>query len=191
MIEDDPEEGLARLFGFYVGVVVNRGDPEQLGRVRVRVPGLLEPESGWARPLGTGWGGSRNRGIFGVPEIGAEVGLFFDGGDPEKPFYIAANLGKPDGVSEAPPQAQRDDPDNVVMATASWRIELDESEGAEILRLTNVVNGDAITIDGPKNSIQIKATTRLLLLADGEVTIDAAAITIGGRGVEMGIDRPI
>jgi hypothetical protein len=34
-----------RYTGLYIGQVVDRVDPECLGRVRVRIPGLVEPAS--------------------------------------------------------------------------------------------------------------------------------------------------
>jgi hypothetical protein len=42
---DDP-----RYTALYIDEVVDRDDPEGLGRVRVRIPGLVDPEF----PLGTG-----------------------------------------------------------------------------------------------------------------------------------------
>ena len=41
-----------RLWGKYRGTVVDRNDPEQLGRLRLRVPGLLgDAVTGWAWPV--------------------------------------------------------------------------------------------------------------------------------------------
>ena len=45
---DDP-----RYTALYIGEVVDRDDPEGLGRVRLRIPGLVDPASSWAFPLGT------------------------------------------------------------------------------------------------------------------------------------------
>ena len=84
--------------GLYVGEVVDRADPEGLGRVRVRIPGLIEPASAWAFPLGTLGGGTDRRGFFAVPERGAEVGVLFHQGDVDHPFYLAGHWGKPDGL---------------------------------------------------------------------------------------------
>ena len=70
-----------RYTALYIGVVTNRKDPEGLGRVKVRIPGLIEPESDFALPLGTLGGGSDRRGLFAVPEVGAEVGILFNQGD--------------------------------------------------------------------------------------------------------------
>ena len=69
---DDP-----RYTALYIGEVVDRDDPEGLGRVRLRIPGLVDPASSWAFPLGTVGGGSDRRGFFSVPEKGAEVGVLF------------------------------------------------------------------------------------------------------------------
>ena len=66
--DDDIHTHDTRLLGLYVGYVTKRDDEEQLGRVRVCIPGVLEPESAWAWPLGTGGGGSKDRGLFAVPE---------------------------------------------------------------------------------------------------------------------------
>ena len=109
----------------YVGYVTDRRDPEGLGRVRVCVPGVLEPFSAWAWPLGTSGGGMKDHGFFAVPEEGAEVAIFFNQGDVDAPYYLSAHWGKPDGESEVPEEAQKDPPDNRVIATPTFRIELD------------------------------------------------------------------
>lgn len=48
----------SRLWGFRLGYVTARDDPEKLLRVKVCVPGLLEPHSDWAWQLGSG--GAKN-----------------------------------------------------------------------------------------------------------------------------------
>ena len=42
----------------YDGSVVDNRDPEGRHRVKIRVPGILEPESDWALPWATIGGGS-------------------------------------------------------------------------------------------------------------------------------------
>ena len=187
--DDDIHKGVSRFPFMCVGVVVDRDDPEQLRRVRVRIPGLVEPASAWARPMATGWGGTKNRGIIGAPLVGAEVAVFFDRGDPEKPFYTTANWGKPGGETELPEQAARQD--NVVLATETFRIEFDETAGANVLRISNVKTGDNVVIDAKRNTVMVAATTRLILKAEGEVLIDAPVITIGGRAVSIPSAKPI
>ncbi|HET6344124.1 MAG TPA: phage baseplate assembly protein V [Myxococcota bacterium] len=175
-----------RVFGMYLGVVTDRDDPEQLGRVRLRVEGLVEPQSGWAWPLGTSGGGSKDCGFFAVPEVGAEVAVFFRAGDIDAPHYLPAHWGKPAGASEVPAEAQRPSPDNRVLATPHFRVELDETEGAERLAISNRRTGDTLTFDGRENTVTLQGTTAVVIKAVGAISLDAAQITIKGRQV-----RPI
>jgi uncharacterized protein involved in type VI secretion and phage assembly len=170
----------------YVGYVTNRNDEQQLGRVRVCIPGVIEPESAWAWPLGTSGGGSKNRGLFAVPEQGAEVAIFFNQGDIDAPYYLAAHWGKPNGESEVPEEAQVTPPDNRVFATETFRIELDESAKEKKLKLTNRKTGDHLLFDAEENSVTLEATTAITLRAVGAISLEATQVTIAGRVV-----RPI
>ncbi|MDR0965175.1 MAG: phage baseplate assembly protein V [Myxococcales bacterium] len=184
--DDDIHTHDSRLLGMFVGYVTNRDDEEQLGRVRVCIPGVLEPDSAWAWPLGTSGGGSKDRGFFAVPEVGAEVAVFFNQGDIDAPFYLAAHWGRPNGESEVPEEAQKTPPDNRVFSTQTFRIELDESNGSRKLKLTNRKTGDHLVFDAEDNTVTLEATTALTLRAVGAISIEATQVTIAGRLV-----RPI
>lgn len=179
----DREGDVAQLLGMFVGYVTRRDDPEELGRVRVCIPGVAEPHTSWAWPLGTCGGGSRDRGIYAVPAIGGEVAVFFKQGDVTAPYYLSAHWGKPGGESELPEEAE---PDVMVIATPTFRIELGEAEGARKLKLTNRMTGDNLLFDAEDNTITLEGTTAITIKALGAVSIEAAQITIGGR-----IVRPI
>ena len=184
--DDDIESRDTRILGMCVGYVTNRRDPARLGRVRVCIPGLVEPESAWAWPLGTAGGGARDTGLFAVPPEGAEVAVFFDQGDPDSPHYLSGHWGAPGGASEVPEEARRDPPDNRVFATPTFRVEFDESDGAKRLKLTNRRTGDHLVLDAETNTVTLSATTTLTLRAVGAVVIEAPVVTIAGRAV-----RPI
>ncbi|WP_428263678.1 phage baseplate assembly protein V [Haliangium sp.] len=177
-----------RFFGIYEGFVVDCDDPDKLGRVRVQVPGLLEPMSGWAYPAGTVGGGAKDCGFFAVPPKGAEVYVFFVGGDLDQPRYLAGHWGVTDAGNEVPAEAQRPSPDNRVIATPNFRIELDEGVGSRGLRITNKTTGDLIELNAEDNSITIQATTALTLRATGLVDISGAIVQINGRPVLAGGD---
>jgi len=181
--DDEIGQHDTRLFGMYVGYVVDRNDPEQLGRVRVCVPGLIEPSSAWAWPLGTVGGGSKDRGFFAVPAENAEVALFFNQGDIDAPYYLSAHWGKPDGQSEVPEEAQKDPPDNYVLATETFRVELDETKGARKLRLTNKKTDDYLEFDAEKNTVTLQATTSITIRATGGISLEACQVNIAGRVV--------
>lgn len=169
----------------YLGAVVDRADPEQLGRVRVKVPGLVEPASGWAWPLGT-VGAGADRGLFSVPDVGATVAVFFRQGDLQEPFYLCSAWGKPGGASDVPPEAQASPPDNHVWATPTFLVELDERSDGRRLALTNRATGDRIVLDGETNAIEIDATTDVSISATGRVSITGLVVSINGRVVAPG-----
>ena len=181
--DDDLSRHDTRLTGMYVGHVTHRNDPEGLGRVRVCIPGLVEPYGPWAWPLGTVGGGSKNSGFFAVPEEGAEVAVFFNQGDVDAPFYLCTHVGKPDGESEVPEEAQVDPPDNRVFATETFRIELDERAGGKKLKLTNKRTGDALTFDAEDNTVTLQGTTAVTIKAVGTINLEAAQVYIAGRVV--------
>jgi hypothetical protein len=151
---------------------------------------VIEPESAWAWPLGTGGGGSRDHGLFAVPEEGAECGVLFNRGDEGTPYYLCAQWGKPGGRSEVPEEGQKDPPDDRVLATPTFRVELDESAGGKKLKLTNRRTGDHLVFDGETNTVVLSATTSLTLRAVGAIVIDAPMVTIAGRVVRP-IGEPI
>ncbi len=94
--------------------------------------------------------------------------------------------GKPDGESEVPEEAQKDPPDNRVLATPTFRVELDESKDARRLKLTNRKTGDHLVFDAEENSVTLEATSALTLRAVGAISIEGLQVTIAGRVV-----RPI
>ena len=73
-------------YGKYRGLVVDNYDPEQAGRLRVRVPeifgdGDTEP---WAVPS---WPPGSTPEQHQPPEVGAEVGVEFEAGDVGRPIW--------------------------------------------------------------------------------------------------------
>jgi uncharacterized protein involved in type VI secretion and phage assembly len=179
-----------RYTGLYIGHVVDRADPEQLGRVRIRIPGLVEPASAWAFPLGTVGGGSDRRGFFAVPEAGAEVGVLFHQGDVDHPYYLCGHWGKPGGATELPSPARdlskEDTPQVRAFETRRFLLVFDDRAGKESLRIQDKASGDQIEFDGVAMGITVKATSALLLQADGLISIEGTTVVINGRLVLPG-----
>jgi uncharacterized protein involved in type VI secretion and phage assembly len=178
---DDP-----RYTALYIGQVVDREDPEGLGRVRVRVPGLVEPASAWAFPLGTVGGGSEGRGFFAIPEQGAEVGILFHQGDIDHPYYLSGHWGKPAGQTEVPGPvrglAKQDVPRVRAFETERFILVFDDRAGSERLLLKDKSTGDLITIDAGVG-IRVKTTKDLRIEVDGDLAVAAkgnAAVSVDG-----------
>lgn len=99
----------AEMFGLYRGVVEYNRDPEQRGRVMVRVledgpemqiddpekPRVATGDLGWAEPCFTVAGGQQY-GAFSVPTVGSRVFVLYGRGDRENPIYFGGWAANPD-----------------------------------------------------------------------------------------------
>jgi uncharacterized protein involved in type VI secretion and phage assembly len=75
-----------RHYGKYRGLVSDNQDPNNLGRIKARVPEVLgNVETGWALPC-TPYSGSGS-GFYTVPESGAGVWIEFEAGDVSRPIW--------------------------------------------------------------------------------------------------------
>lgn len=182
--------GDVRYVAMQTGVVVDRNDPQNLGRVRARIPGLCEPYTAWAFPVGTTGGGSAQRGFYSVPQLGAEVAIWFRGGDPDQPYFAAGHWGQPSGGSETPT-----DPKDAGAKAADvhslefdrFAITVDERDKtAQSLTIKDKVSGDSIEFDGKAPGITIKASAALIIDVDGIVSISGATLILNGRKVSDG-----
>ncbi len=74
-----------RYYGKYRGTVVNNVDPMQQGRIQCSVPAVSDILSNWALPCVPIVG--RQQGIFVVPQVGANVWVEYEAGDPQYPIW--------------------------------------------------------------------------------------------------------
>lgn len=103
-----------KLIGIYRGVVEdNSTDPLKMGRCKIRVfgvhtkvktptltEGIPTNQLPWAEPAMPAFGGISKVGIFGVPEQGAHVFLFFENGHIMNPRYFATVPGLPASAAQ-------------------------------------------------------------------------------------------
>lgn len=196
-------DGRGRKFcAIYDGVVVDNADPLKIGRARVRVPGVVEPMSGWALPRGGG--GCNHRGIYAPPNIGDEVAVFFNAGDVDCPRYIPGHPGAPSGVPETPgpvggyhgsDESAEEVSSSEAPLVKSWEgsryvIIADERPGKERFVLRDKTTGDQVMLDGKDHVVQIQATAVLDLRSTGLVRLTGASVEINGR-VVVSNGRPI
>lgn len=171
VIHDD--EGEPRWYGFYYGKVVENADPDKRGRARIFIPGLIEPASAWALPVGGGHSsGAKGLGTYDAPPVGADVVVGFHGGDIDQPFFFGGWHGQGEQLSVVPAAAA--DADKVkVFESARFLIVLNGIGGAEELLVKDKVSGDSISMK-PE---QLKVT------AGTKVTVVASEIELGDDGI--------
>lgn len=168
----------------YPGKVVDNEDPRGLHRIRASIPGLIE-KTAWAFPRTMG-GGSPQRGGHVVPAVDGDVIIDFLGGDVESPVYTGGWWGEPTDGSEMPTLA-KDNKANAhkiqVLQIGQYQITVDErgGEGKGKLTIEDTINGDGIHMDGEKGAMEIRASSVLILKADGLVDIVGGQVQLNGR----------
>lgn len=84
-------------YGKYRGTVANNVDPQQMGRIQVKVPAVLgDGQMSWAMPCAPYAG--PGVGFFAIPPRDANVWVEFEGGDPDRPIWVGGYW----GVGEVP-----------------------------------------------------------------------------------------
>lgn len=146
----------AKLPKIVFGFVTNREDPNGDGRVKVRVPGVVEPESPeWAEPIGVPGGGSAKRGHYEPPAVNAIVAVFAKWGDPDRLVYLAGPWGRPGGVADVPTGAavEGDDRQAAVTEDEAWRITRDSRTTGELFEILSKTVGLQLVLDADADKL--------------------------------------
>lgn len=194
-MSSDKEETAPRYYGLEFGQVVDRDDPEGLGRIRIIVPGIIDEPSGWVSPVGgTLFGGGPQRGFFGVPPKGADVGVLFHRGDPERPYYLPAHYGKPSTGEEVPTDVKeapaKDRADVYSFETELWKLTFDDRKSNSKARIAHKALDLVLDLDGEKGVLEITGEAAINIKSNGFVNVDGAHVQIAGR-VVMKTGKPI
>jgi Type VI secretion system/phage-baseplate injector OB domain len=186
-VGSDKENAEAAYYGMEQGTVTANADPKLLGRVKIRIPGVID-ETDWAFPINGG--GSAQRGRWQVPKVGADVSVWFHRGDPHgHVFFAPGHWGLPGGASEAPTFIAKDP--TVTAATAPllagleddrYYVVIDSRPGKEAARLVDKLTGDKFELDGRRYRATIQVTGTLSITA-GAIEMTAGRILLNGRPV--------
>lgn len=165
-----------RFYGVYPAIVQSIADPDQQGRIRVRLPwspdGSGAGYEGWAR-LATMMAGA-DRGTWFIPDVGDEVLVAGEGGDLRRLYVIGALWNGQD----APPEQMDGGEENnkkVIVSRNNIRVTLDDTQGQETVTI-ETPGGQTLTLqDGP-------GTVRLEDSNGNSLTMEAAGITLSTSG---------
>jgi uncharacterized protein involved in type VI secretion and phage assembly len=156
----------SRYFGKYRGQVTDNNDPDNLGRVKAKVPRVLgDEESGWALPAFC-YGGASEQGFFAVPDIGAGVWIEFEGGDLSYPIWSGTWY-----TSGAIPESAQP-PQKVLKTKSGHKIVFDDDQGS--LTITDS-NNNTIAMDNQSIKITAGAATQIVIDAQQIQLVDGAS----------------
>jgi phage baseplate assembly protein V len=171
-----PDRADGRFAGVAMAIVTNNQDPDNLGRVKVKLPWLDEQaESDWTRVV-TAMAGA-GRGLYWLPEVNDEVLVAFEHGRPDS-LYVLGGLwnGK-----DKPPEDNKDGKNNVRAL---------KTRSGHVIRLTDTDGDEKIEIIDKtgKNSIVISAKDKTVTIgADADITVKSTngKLKLSGNGVEI------
>lgn len=193
LAQDAPQ----RFYGKYRGFVVDNDDPEQRGRLRLRVPSVLgEAVSGWALPC-LPFGGLAQQGLFLVPEVDAQVWVEFEEGSADLPLWTGTFWQQ---SGDPPAEAAKSPPTTRVLRTPAGHVlQFDDAAGEEQIRLHHSStaqlqvdpNGTVTLTDAAGSTLTLDASANAVTLADSHgntLTMDASGTVVedaNGNKVEM------
>jgi len=196
VLERLAQEARDRYYGKYRGFVVDNEDPDQKGRVTVRIPSVLGDQvSGWALPC-LPFGGLLEQGLFMIPEPDAQVWVEFEEGNKDKPIWVGVFWQQGSDVPEATGGA----PTRRLIKTVSGHLLMfEDAEGEEAITLrhsggaeiTIDPNGTITTTDGAQNSITMDAEAPSITISDANgntITTDSSGTVINdanGNSIEL------
>ena len=171
-----PSEAAGRFLGVAIAIVTNNKDPDQLGRVKVKLPWIAEHvESDWTRVVTPVAGAGR--GIYWLPEVDDEVLVAFEHGRPDT-LYVLGGLwnGK-----DKPPDSNDDGKNDrhTIKSRSGHVIRLTDKAGGEKIEIIDTSAKNSIVIDTKNNSVTITG--------DADVTVQSTngKLKLAGRQVEI------
>lgn len=182
-----------RLYGVFPAQVTDIKDSKGQGRIKVKLPWAPDADGGfevWAR-LAVPMAGN-NRGTWLIPDVGDEVLVAFEAGDPRHPFVIGSLW----NGSDSPPESMDGAGNNykkVIRSRNGVKITLDDTDGQEKV-VIETPGGQKVTlkdgagsielVDSNGNSVKLEAAG-ITLQASAKVKISAGTIEMSAGMVKV------
>jgi uncharacterized protein involved in type VI secretion and phage assembly len=183
-----------RFYGVFPALVADIKDPDNQGRVKVRLPWAPDGGGGsyevWARDA-TLMGGN-NRGSWFIPDVDDEVLVAFMQGDPSHPYVLGGLW----NGSDAPPETMDGAGNNykkVIASRNGVKVTLDDQDGQEKF-IVETPGGQKLTMqDGPGsiqivdsngNSVKLE-TSGITIEASAKVNVNASQVSVSASMVQV------
>lgn len=168
--------------GIMIGIVTSLEDKEDHGRIQVKYPTQKDQKSDWARLVSQMAG--NERGMFFRPEVGDEVLVAFEHGDPRRPYILGSMWSETD-------KRPKDDGNNkennwrFIRSRSGHVVKLDDTKGKEKIEIIDKDEKRRIVIDTSEQKIRIASDGGdvEIKVSSGNVSVDASGnITMKAQG---------
>ena len=172
-------EAAEKHFGLYPGVVEDNVDPDEKGRVTVKLK-WIDPNyvTRWAPVAqiyaGPGYGG------YWVPEIGDQVIIAFLRGELRKPIIVGSIYSE----GHKPPHKRTKTQDPKVLRTKAGHMLLMEDKDQPKIKLIDKTGNNEVEINSEENIVTVRAADHVVVEAGGNVQVDAG----GSASINAGQD---
>lgn len=166
LLVDVTEQVRKRFYGKYRGLVSDVADPDQLGRIRAKVPEVLgEEDSPWALPCVPFAG--KSHGVVWLPEVDDGVWIEFEAGDPARPIWCGGWWGSGDLADTAKTKVR------ALVTTNGHRVVIDEDQ-------------DVITVEhSGGGKVEITADDMTLESGSGKVVLSAGGVDVNSGALKV------
>lgn len=168
-------------------IVVKNDDPNKGGKVKVNFPYGGPQESYWMRVMSVDAGVSdkvaTNRGMVFIPEIGDQVMIGFELGDPNRPYVMGSLFNEKTGKGGGASNTVKS-----IITRSGHTLKFTEDESIELYDSS----GNHITLDTKGKNITLKAPETISLIARNiQLQASEHIISTAGQNIAMTAERNI
>jgi phage protein D/phage baseplate assembly protein gpV len=177
--------------GIVVGQVSDAKDPQSQGRVKLAFPWLSDDYvSDWARTVQPGAG--KDRGFMVVPEVGDEVLVGFEQGDPRRPYVLGGlyngvdtpKTGGVDLVNSGSGAINR----RSLISRRGHRIDLLDQDGStEGVSLISADQKLKVVLDAVGTSVTVHSDGKVTIEGTNGVVVDAGSAKLDLKGGQISL----
>jgi uncharacterized protein involved in type VI secretion and phage assembly len=169
-----PDGEAPRYFGLFPALVTDIVDPENLGRIEVKLPWLGgdgDAVRAWATLL-TPYADD-DQGFEFLPAVGTQVVIAFEAGDLRRPYIVGSCWNGREALPEAP-----DTPNNkrLIKTRSGSLLEFDDTEGAARVTVS-MRSGHQLVLDDAAQEVKLRHSNGCVIILNvaGQVEVQANA----------------
>lgn len=182
-------DALLRWYGLYPALVQDLVDPQQLGRIQVSFPGFGSTGAEvrcWATLLSPY--ADDNQGLQILPEVGSQVVVGFEAGDPARGYIVGACWNGRATLPEAPDTANNL---RLLRTRSGSELRFDDTTGAPVVTLSTQA-GHQLKLDEASSEVELKHSNGCVIRIDaaGKVTVEAHS-TVDVSASQVNLKAPM